>query len=86
MKALQEMKAPKKPRASTMQRDSVLAILAGKVLDVSVNAITVQPGTRIELPLGHDIRVSVGALVLGRALHVRGRYVAQSIVVEQDAD
>jgi hypothetical protein len=86
MNVFQETEAPKIPRAYTMQRDSVVAMLVGKVLEVSVNAITVQPGTRVELPLGHDIRVSVGALVLVRALHVRGRYVAQSIVVEQDVD
>ena len=47
-----------------MYRDGVVAILAGKVIDVSVNSITVQPGTRVELPPGYHVHVLVGALVI----------------------
>ena len=56
-----------------MHGDDVLAILAGKVIAVTVDSFTVEPGTRVELPSGYEGRVSVGALVLVRARRVRDR-------------
>lgn len=65
-----------------MYGDDALTILAGKVLDVAGRSMMIAPGIRVELPPDYAECMEVGQRVVVRARRVRGRYLAESVLVE----
>jgi hypothetical protein len=67
-----------------MYGDDPLTVLAGTIIQVGDDWVTVEGTARIRLGLEIDAqKLMLGTRVLIRARRIRGRYFAESVVVEQ---